>query len=170
YARFLDDQRVVTRGFERIRQTGEDTLARVMDHRGLAVHDLARAHDTRAERLTDALVAEADAEYRDLAAELPHECERDARLIRGAGAGRDDDARGRSLADFLDRECVVAHDLDVFAELAQVLDEVVGEAVVVVDHENHGAHPGPTPRHCTRANAVSAKPRKIFTRPEARKK
>jgi hypothetical protein len=34
---------------------------------------------------------------------------------------------------------VVAHDLQLGAQLAEVLDEVVGEAVVVVEHEHpHG--------------------------------
>ena len=36
-------------------------------------------------------------------------------------------------------ERVVAMDMHVRAELAQVLDEVVGEAVVVVDHQEHRA-------------------------------
>ena len=41
--------------------------------------------------------------------------------------------------DVVERDLVVAHDLHVRAELAQVLDEVLGEAVVVVDHQQHDA-------------------------------
>src|SRR2546422_9185284 len=54
-----------------------------------------------------------------------------------AGPGRDHDALGRHRHDPLDVRRVVAHDLEVGAELAQVLDEVVGERVVVVDDEDH---------------------------------
>ena len=56
------------------------------------------------------------------------------------GPGRDDDAVGRALEQLVDGRDVVAHDLDLGAQLAQVLDEVVGERVVVVDDEDarHG--------------------------------
>ncbi len=33
---------------------------------------------------------------------------------------------------------IVANDFDVFAQLAEVLHEVVGEAVIVIDHQKHG--------------------------------
>ena len=41
--------------------------------------------------------------------------------------------------DLLQRDRVVAMDVDVGAQLAEILDEVPGEAVVVVDHQQHGA-------------------------------
>ena len=45
----------------------------------------------------------------------------------------------QSLAQLTDLGAVVADDVDLGSQLAQVLDEVVGEAVVVVDDENQGA-------------------------------
>ena len=50
---------------------------------------------------------------------------------------------GRGRLDLGDGHVVVALDGDVGAELAQELDEVVGERVVVVDHEDPGAVAGP---------------------------
>ncbi len=69
-------------------------------------------------------------------AKAPDRLDRDPRLGRRAGPGRDDEAVGAALEQLLDLGLVVADDLDLGAKLAQVLDEVVGEGVVVVDHEH----------------------------------
>src|SRR3712207_8547327 len=47
---------------------------------------------------------------------------------------------GLALEQLVDRRGVVAHDVELRPQLAQVLDEVVGERVVVVDDEDlrHG--------------------------------
>ena len=67
----LDHQRVVA-GRGRTDWAGPaNTPWSVVEHRaGLAVHGRPRAHDLAAEGLADALVAEADAENRQLAGEL----------------------------------------------------------------------------------------------------
>ena len=44
-----------------------------------------------------------------------------------------------AVSDSVKRDLVVALHHDLGAELAEVLDEVVGEAVVVVDDEDHAA-------------------------------
>ena len=44
----------------------------------------------------------------------------------------------RERGDLVDGERVVAIDAHVLAQLAEVLDEVVGERVVVIDHQQHG--------------------------------
>ena len=62
--RTIDDERVVSRGFERVWQAFEHTGAVVADQRCLAVHHLARPDDLAAERLPDALMTEANAEHR----------------------------------------------------------------------------------------------------------
>ena len=40
-------------------------------------------------------------------------------------------------ADVVDGARVVAHDAQLGAQLAEILDEVVGERIVVIDDENH---------------------------------
>ncbi len=45
---------------------------------------------------------------------------------------------GARVGDLRGRDLVVAHDANVLPHLAQVLDQVVGEGVVVVDHQQHG--------------------------------
>ena len=94
-----------------------------------------RTHDLAAERLADRLMAQADAENRHLPASLLDDFQRHAGLVRRARPGRDHDALRRQLANLLDRQLVVARDAHVLTQLAEVLHEVVGEAVVVVDHQ-----------------------------------
>src|SRR5919204_362553 len=62
-----------------------------------------------------------------------------ARIVGRARTRRDDHAVEGALQQVVGGCAVVAHDLEVAPQLAQVLDEVVGERVVVVDHEDlHG--------------------------------
>src|SRR5437867_9532437 len=126
---------MIARRLERLRQPGEQPPAVVVDERRLAVHDARRAHDRPAEGGADRLMAQADAEDGDRAGEALDEGHRDARLARGARPGRDDDAVGTERRHLVEGDRIVAADVEVGAELAEVLDEVVGEGVVVVYYE-----------------------------------
>ena len=65
------------------------------------------------------------------------EGQRDAGAVRIAGARGDDDSVWCLALDFLDGDLVVARHAHDGALLAQVLDEVVGERVVIVEDEDH---------------------------------
>jgi hypothetical protein len=111
----------------------------VLDLGRLAV-DRDVADDLAAERLHERLVAEADAERRDPGlGEAAHDLDRHPGLVRRARAGRHDDAVVAVLEQVVDRRRVVAHRHRLGPELTQVLDEVVGERVVVVDHQDFHA-------------------------------
>jgi len=58
-------------------------------------------------------------------------------LMHGKTSAIHHDAIRRELRDLFDRDLVVAEHAHVLAQLAEVLHEVVGERVVVVDHEQH---------------------------------
>ena len=58
------------------------------------MHDLRRPHDLAAEDLADALVAEAHPEHRAPAGERADHLVGQSRIIRGAGAGGDQDGVG----------------------------------------------------------------------------
>ena len=109
----------------------------VPDARGLAVHHALGAHHLSAEGLSDRLVTEADAEDRDASGEAPDQLDRDAGVLRRAWAGRDDDRARRERLDLGHADLVVANHLDVFAELGEVLHQIEGEGIVVVDHQHH---------------------------------
>src|SRR3569832_1607387 len=84
--RLFDDQRVIARRLERIRQPFEHAFTGMMDRRGLAVHHLPRAHHLAAEGLTDGLVTETHAEQRNFPREMADDLERYARLVGCARA------------------------------------------------------------------------------------
>src|SRR4051794_12067908 len=143
----VDDERVVAPDLDRFRKSSKDRAAVVLDGGRLAV-DRRVADDLAAERLAERLVAQADAEHGDAAlGERANRLDRDARLVRRARPGRDDNAVGLALEHAL---LVVAPHLDLRTQLAQVLDQVVCEGVVVVDHEHlHAQSP------CAHASAIA---------------
>src|SRR4051812_27263712 len=151
----LDDERVIAAGHERGFEAAEDRPAVVLDRRGLAVHGLA-AHHTAPERVRERLQAHADAEHRDARlGRARDQLDRHAGVVRRLpGPGRDDHAVRPPRHELIGAGGVVAHHLQLGPELAQVLDEVVGERVVVVEDEDpHGVPPRltPSPAGCTRA-------------------
>src|SRR4051794_41162599 len=145
----IDHERVVARDLDLVGQAGEDRLSVVLDHRRLAVDRLV-GDDGSAERLAKRLVAEADAQDRRAALSERTDClDRDPRLVRRARTRRHDDAVRLA---FEQPRLVIAHHLDRGAELTQVLDEVVGERVVVVDDEDARAH---AQSPCAQASAIA---------------
>ncbi|MNU86539.1 hypothetical protein D3C71_763030 [compost metagenome] len=105
------------------------------------MHDVAGTDDRTAVDLADTLVAQAHAEDRRGRPKALDQLQRHARFVGRARAGRDHDALGGERGDLIDAQRVVAHHLHFGAQRLQVLHEVVGEAVVVVDHPQHGQVP-----------------------------
>jgi len=107
----------------------------------LAVHRLGGAHDLAAIDLADRLMAQADAQDRHGAIRLFDHLQADARLVGGAGAGRQDDAFGLHRQRLRRRNLVIADDFYLRPQLAQIMEEVVGETVIVIDQEQHATKP-----------------------------
>ena len=136
-----DDQRVVAGGLERVGQVGEDARAGVEDGRGLAVHELGRRHDPgrrRPGRCTGGRGTPRGwgAPRR---ARPPRPCSRPPSSGR-PGPGEMTMASGAAARMPGDVDGVVAEDDGLGSELTQLLDQVVGEGVVVVDEQDPGAH------------------------------
>jgi hypothetical protein len=82
---------------------------------------------------------ETHAQKRHLAGEPLDALNRNARLAGRARPGRNDEVRGLFRGDLVAGDLIVAMDLDVErrVDLSQPLDEVVGEAVVVVNQKDN---------------------------------
>ena len=138
-----DHQRVIARRPHRRRTTFEQPFVRVLHFGHFAMNGHRAANDASAKRFANRLMAEADAEKRDFlvgADEID-----DAASAGGrARAGRDDD-RFRVFRDQRGRiECVVADDANRSAgEALDLLDQVVGEGVVVIDDDEARAKEAP---------------------------
>ncbi len=104
------------------------------------MHDLGRPDHVAAPGGADALVAEADAEDGQPAGGPADHRRRDAGVLGTAGAGADEHGVGGERLDPLECDGVVSMDDRFGTQLTQVLDEVVDERVVVVDHEDAGCH------------------------------
>src|SRR5580658_5175721 len=115
----------------------------VHDGAGLAVHEMSGANYAAAEGFADGLVPQTDSEYRDFPGEVTNESDADARLARRAGTGGNDDFFRTHALDFAHRDLIVAahfdmsRGVDLRAQFADILHQVVGEGIVVVEYEDH---------------------------------
>ena len=134
---FFDDQRMITVCHHRGIDSAEDRAAVMLYHAGFAVHDAIGADYHSAERGTDRLVPEADPQDWNFSGKVADEVERDAGFVRRAWSGGQDDLTWNHVFDLIDRDLIVTTDTHFLSSLANVLDEVEGERVVVVENENH---------------------------------
>src|ERR1700722_8321948 len=133
---------MIARGGEGLGQIGEDAAAVVFDFAGFAVHQFLSANDATTEGGANGLMAEADAENGNFSGETPDERDADAGFLGRAGAGRYKDTFGAQGGDFVERDLVVAAHFELLAHLAEILGEVVGEGIVVVEEQDHDFFPG----------------------------
>jgi hypothetical protein len=82
-------------------------------------------------------VSEADSEDRYLSGKVTDHIKGDASLVWRARPRRDHDFSWGHALDLLRRDLIVAAHLHFFPCLANVLNEVEGEGVVIVEDENH---------------------------------
>ena len=115
----------------------EQRFAVMVDTAGFAMHQLMRADNVPAKSRADRLVSQAHAQDRPLPGKVLDQVNADARLLRRAGSGRNQDVAGTHPLDFLRRDLVIAADLHLLSQLAQILDQVVSEGIVIVEDEYH---------------------------------
>ena len=89
--------------------------------------------------MADRLVTEADAKHRLPAGERPDDFEGHPGFARRAGTRREQDAVGVEREGPGGRDFVVPEHALLHAQLAEILDQVEGKRVEVVDDEQHGS-------------------------------
>jgi len=109
------------------------------------VHDRACTADLSAEGLPDRLMPKANAQKGNLAGEALDYLQGNACLVGCAGPGGDDDFLWRQALDLRHRDLVIPHHGNLGPKLPEVLVDVVGEGVVVIDEQDH-ALASPSPR------------------------
>ena len=130
----VNDQGMIARALKRRWKVGKDTLAVVMHRTELAMHDLARAHDLATERLTDCLVAKAHPQQgRFRLGGGGRQGQTNARFVRVTRTGRQDDPTGIKRHRLLHIQRIVAVNRAFCAQFAQVMDQIKGKAVIIVD-------------------------------------
>ena len=101
------------------------------------MHQLLRTYDATAEGFTDGLVAEAHTQNGNLPGKAAQGRHRNAGFFGRAGARADHEVLGLEFGNFVQRDVVITAHVDFLAELGKILDDVVGEGVVVVDKQKH---------------------------------
>ncbi len=104
------------------------------------MHDLRCPYHPTAEYLPEALKAQAYAEYRAYTAELLDEGVAQPGITRLSWPGTDENSIGFDVEGLLEGDGIVAVDNGFRAQLTEVLDQVVDERVVIVDHQYAGGH------------------------------
>src|SRR5665213_3921052 len=134
-----DSQRVIARGLEIIVKAAKDAFAGVMNARNLAMHRFRRAHDPAAIHLADRLVTEAHAKDRHAAVCGLDEVETDPGFVGRAGTGRQHDGLRLQRQRTGGGQFVIALYDDVGPQLSQIMEEVVGETVIIIDQKEQNA-------------------------------
>ena len=139
----IDDQRVIARRSHRRWTTIEKPLACMTNLSHFSVDRNRPANDARAERFADRLMAKTDAEKRDGLIGA-NEVDDTARASWSSRPGRDDDRR-RFLGDQRRGiEGVIAEDANgAPGEALDLLHEVVGEGIVIIDDGDRRAKDAP---------------------------
>ena len=101
------------------------------------MHQRWRPVDPSAERGADSLVSQADTQDRHTLCKHANGLDGNARVFGTPGSRRDDDAVWCQGHNLLDPDLIVPSDDRVGAQLAQILRQVVGKRIVVVDDEKH---------------------------------
>lgn len=137
----LNDQGVITRHWIGTGQPGEDAFAAVRDLGDFTMHRLGCANDLAAEGLSHGLQAEADSEQGDIVIGGGlYQAQADARMVRIAGAGRDDDTGGLLGQNFIHCQGIIPIDRGFCPQIAQILDEVKGKRVIVINQDQHAPY------------------------------
>jgi len=87
--------------------------------------------------MADALMAQANPQERQTRPEGADDVVGQAGFARRTRPGRNEDALRVELADLVNGNLVVAADFQGYLHLAQILDEIVGERIVIVYDQDH---------------------------------
>ena len=99
------------------------------------MHDFFRMNDPSAKRLAYALVPETNAQYGNPALIMLNHWNRDSGFTGRAGSGRDNDSYRVQPLDIIEIDLIITKYGHVFTQFAKILHQVIGEGIVIVDHQ-----------------------------------
>ena len=137
---FFHDEGVVAGGRHRHRQPLKNGSVVVHNGAGLAMHDVRCPNDVSPKGLADCLMPQTHTQNRRGSGEVADQFDADAGFVGSTRTGRNDDLLGMHVVNLLDRDLVVAAYFDVRTQLSDVLDQVIGKRIVIVENENQKPH------------------------------
>src|SRR5689334_1894985 len=134
---FRHNERVIAGCRHRLRRVLEQRFAIMLDLAGFTVHKLFGPYNISAERRPNRLVSQTNTQNRLLAGKMLDQINADPGHLRRTWAGRDKNMAGLHGLHVQWSDLIVAPDLNLLAELSQILDQVVSKGIVVVENEHH---------------------------------
>lgn len=134
----VNHKRMISGRFERAGQPGKQTCAAVLHLPHFAVNDLVTAHNLAAEGLADGLMTQTDPHQRGTGFGGGFcQCKTNAGLVGVARTRRQQYARGIQRHRLLNVQRIVALNHHIGTKFTQVVDKIVGKAVIVIDKQEH---------------------------------
>src|SRR5579875_63095 len=141
---------MVARSYEVLWQFAKNRLAVMVNCAGLTVHRFFSANDFGAEGFADGLMPEANSEDGNCAGEALNDGHTDSGLAWSARPGRNNDLLRPHIFNFTHADFIVSADFELLAELTEVLRQIIGKRIVVIDYQDHSKghlFPLPLMRH-----------------------
>jgi len=130
-------KRVIPHSRERIRQAIEQRMVLMHDVPHFAMHRLGGMNELSPKMHSYRLVAEADAEDRDLIAEMSNGLHGNACVFRSTRAGGDNEPFRMQINELLQAQCVITIYVAFASRLLQVMMQDMGERIVIIDQDPH---------------------------------
>src|SRR5688572_18560316 len=111
----------------------------MLNRRRLPVHHSIIHDHIGAECVPDALMPQTNAKNWNLSAEMPNHVIRETALAWRTGTRRNQNPLWLHLLDSFQRNLIVAMHLHRHIHLAQILDEIVSERIVIIQNQHHAA-------------------------------
>ena len=128
---------MVSCDIQRVFQALKDAFVCVLDGMHFAMDRLFRLHDFRAEQLCNRLVTQADTQNRDRSCEMSDDSQTDARFIWCLRNRRNQDHQRIQCRYLFDCYFIVPFHHNSLIQLPQILDEVVGEGIIIIYYKYH---------------------------------
>src|SRR5580700_674364 len=122
------------------------------------------AHHIAAKSRANSLMPKANSEHRHFAREMPNQINADAGVLRRARTGRNHNALRLHRFNVTHTDLIVAADLNLRTEFPEILNQVIGKRVVVVENEDHKQ---PSCVKFTRRRAPRSPTRPLFRKSDA---
>src|SRR5450631_4445966 len=129
---------MIARGRQRTGHILEQTATIMFYLAGLPVHEARRPHHIAAKSGPKCLMSETNSKHRLLACKMTDQLNADSSFLRRAWPRRDQYVVRRHFLHVMDRYLIIASDFHLLTQLSQILHQVVGKGIVVVENEDHG--------------------------------
>ena len=124
---------MIADGGKGIRKSVKYAHVTMIYHRGLTVHYRLRLPDGCAIAVPDTLVPQADTQQGHSGTEMPYDVIRDACVLGSRGSGRDNDIPRLHFFNLVYGGLIIALDHNLLTQFAQVLKQVIGETIIVIN-------------------------------------